>query len=142
MRQAIKNIISKFTPFIFFIVTTVMLPLQTFAQTTTTSSAPGCTALFAGSINNLKDIIDYATCLLTKSIVPLLFVLALAFFIYGVIHYFLNPDNVKARDDAKKYIIWALIGMFVLFSIAGLVEILRSTFGVSGSAIPLLPETQ
>lgn len=123
----------------------LLFPLVSFGQInvgSTTSSAPACNALFGGSINTLKDIIDYATCLITKSIVPLLYVIAIAVFVWGVIQYFLNPGNVKAREDARKYIIWALFGLFVLVSISGLVEILRNTFGISGNPIPLLPETQ
>ncbi len=124
-----------------------VVPSLAFAQLGTgtgtgTSSAPGCTALFAGSINNLKDIVDYGTCLITKSIVPLLLVIAIAVFVYGIIQYFLNPNNINEREKAKQYILWALIGMFVLFSISGLVQILRTTFGVTGNPIPLLPETQ
>lgn len=126
----------------FFVALFIMLPMVSFAQGQTSNSSPACDALFGGSINTLKDMIDYATCLIVKSIIPLLFILALAVFVYGVIQYFLNPNNAKAREDGRKYIVGALIGMFVLFSIAGLVEILRNTFGVEGSPIPLLPETQ
>jgi hypothetical protein len=119
------------------------LPILTFAQTGNgSSSSPVCDALFGGSINTFKDIIDYVTCLVIKSIIPLLFIGALATFIYGIVQYFLNPNNAKAREDAKKWMIWALIGMFVLFSISGLIEIIRNTFGITGGGIPLLPETQ
>ena len=118
----------------------MMLPVVSFAQTP--NSSPVCDALFGGSINTLKDIIDYVTCLIVKSIVPLLFVGALGFFVWGMIQYFLNPNSAKDRASGRQYMVWALIGMFVLFSIAGLVEILRNTFGVEGSPIPLLPETQ
>ncbi len=128
----------------------LLLPLVSFGQalpspnttTSNTSSSPVCQNLFNGSIDTLKDIIDYGTCLIKKSIIPLLYVIAIAVFVYGVIQYFLNPSNVKEREDAKKYILWALLGLFVLVSISGLVEILRNTFGVTGSTIPLLPETQ
>jgi hypothetical protein len=124
----------------FFVALLILLPAVSFAQTP--SSSPVCDALFGGSINTLKDIIDYATCLIVKSIIPLLFIVALAFFVWGIVQYFLNPNNSKEREKGRQYIVWALIGMFVLFSIAGLVEILRNTFGVEGSPIPLLPETQ
>jgi len=124
----------------FFVALLILLPAVSFAQTP--NSSPVCDALFGGSINTLKDMIDYVTCLIVKSIIPLLFIAAVAVFVYGVIQYFLNPNNAKAREDGRKYIIGALIGMFVLFSIAGLVEILRNTFGVEGNSIPLLPETQ
>lgn len=124
----------------FLVALFLMLPVVSFAQTP--NSSPACDALFGGSINTLKDMIDYATCLIVKSVVPLLFIGALAFFVWGMVQYFLNPNNAKKREDAREYMVWALIGMFVLFSIAGLVEILRNTFGVEGSPIPLLPETQ
>jgi len=143
-----KKILSSI--FSFLLIISAINPFIAFGQSitgstntsTTGSSAPACSSLFGGNISTLKDIIDYATCLISRSVIPLLFVLAIAMFVWGVVQYFLNPNNAKDRETARKYIIWALIGMFVLVSISGLVQILRVTFGVTGSPIPLLPETQ
>lgn len=125
----------------------LFFPSLSFAQLTTntgtsSSSAPACTQLFNGDINTVKDIIDYAICLIVKSIVPLLYAIAIMVFIWGVIQYFLNPNNAKEKESARKYILLGLTGLFVLVSVSGLVQILRETFGVTGSPIPLLPETQ
>lgn len=123
----------------------ILIPIQTFAQTqtnTTPSSSPACDTLLGGNIETIKDLIDWGTCIMVKSIVPILFVLALVVFIYGVIEYFLNPDSIQKRENARKYIIWALIGMFVIFTVPGIIEIIRNTFGISTNTIPLLPETQ
>lgn len=125
-----------------FLVQLTVLPVTLFAQTNTATSTPTCATLLSGSINNLKDIIDFATCLITKSVVPLLFTIAIVVFVYGVIQYFLNPNNIGERIKARQYIIFALLGMFVIFSVGGIIEILRNTFGVSTSVLPLLPETQ
>jgi len=120
------------------------LPFQALAQAqnTASSSSPQCQSLIGGNINNLKDIIDWATCMIVVSVTPLLWVLSLVVFVYGVIQYFLNPNSVNEREKARKYIIWALIGMFVIFTVGGIIDLIRNTFGVSGTTLPLLPETQ
>jgi hypothetical protein len=127
----------------------LILPFQVLAQPQTlpanqnlSSSTPQCQSLIGGDIDNLKDVIDWATCMIVDSIVPLLWILAFVVFIYGVIQYFLNPNNINEREKARQYIIWALVGMFVIFTIGGIVDLIRNTFGVSGSTLPLLPETQ
>ena len=138
----------KYTFLGFFLLTFLFAsgPVLVFAQNSdqsnTSSNALNCTSLLSGDINNLKDIIDLATCLLTRSVFPLLIVLAIAFFLYGVIQYYINPNNIAERDKAKDYILWALIGLFVIVSFWGLIEILRGTFGITGNALPILPETQ
>lgn len=135
-----KNILIALLGLVFLV-----LPLFVSAQTVSnnnTSSAPNCGTLLSGGINNFKDVIDLGTCLIRNSIVPLLTGIAVVMFMYGMISYFLNPNSVKEREDAKKYMLWALIGLFVLYSVTGILQIIRNTFGVSGGFTPLLPEVQ
>lgn len=134
-----KNIL-----FFFFGLMLLVVPFFVGAQTAvgSTSSAPNCGTLLSGGINNFKDVIDLGTCLIRNSIVPLLTGIAVVMFMYGMITYFLNPNSVKEREEAKKYMLWALIGLFVLYSVTGILQIIRNTFGVSGGFTPLLPEVQ
>jgi len=94
------------------------------------------------SNNSLKDItgiINWASCLLVKTIIPFLFALATVAFIWGVIQYYLNPDNEEKRKKGKSFIIGGLIALFVMLSVWGLVAILTNTFGLSNT-IPQLPQ--
>ncbi len=90
----------------------------------------------------LSGIVNYATCFLIKTIVPFLFALALAAFIWGVIQFYLNPENEEKRKKGKSFIVGGLIALFVMFSVWGLVGILTETFfkgdNISAPTLPTL----
>lgn len=63
-------------------------------------------------------------------VVPVIFALAFAVFLWGVFKYFfLHVDNESERAEGQKFVLWGIIGMVVLFSVWGLVNILLSTLG-------------
>ncbi len=90
-------------------------------------------------IDSIANIFNWASCTLIKAIVPFLITLATVAFIWGVIQYFLNPDNEEKRKKGKEYILWGLIALFVMVSMWGLVALLTDTFGVT-SLIPQLSQ--
>lgn len=83
-----------------------------------------------GSLDSLKEIFYYFSCFLGKIILPFLVTLAVVGFIWGVIQYFLNPDNEEKRKAGKSFIIWGLIALFVIVSVWGLVNVFSNTFGL------------
>ena len=95
-------------------------------------------------VKSLTDLINFFTCTLMDAVAPLLVSLAVVGFIWGIIQYFLNPDNEEKRKAGKKFMFWGLISLFVIVSIWGLVGILTHTFfGQSArSVMPHLPESQ
>jgi hypothetical protein len=65
-------------------------------------------------------------------VVPIIFALAFAFFIWGVLKYvFIDGLDPKKQATARSFIIWGILGMVVLFSVWGFVNIALSTFGIS-----------
>jgi uncharacterized membrane-anchored protein len=93
----------------------------------------------AGNINNITDFINFFTCTLMRAVVPLLVSLAVAGFVYGIIKYFLNPENEEKRKEGKTFMVWGLIALFVIVSIWGIVRIFSNSFGTGNPAIPFLP---
>jgi uncharacterized membrane-anchored protein len=87
---------------------------------------------------DLPSLIKYFTDLLVGWVVPLLVALAVVGFVYGVIQYFLYPDNEEKRKNGKTFMLWGLIALFVMVSIWGLVGILATSIGVK-AVIPGLP---
>lgn len=77
---------------------------------------------------------------LTGLILPVLIGVAVVYFIYEVFMYTIAGDQEK-KDAAKGGIVRGIIGIFVMVSVWGLVGILVSTFGTSGSGVtlPTLP---
>jgi succinate dehydrogenase/fumarate reductase cytochrome b subunit len=98
------------------------------------------------SITSLTTLIQFASCILAKGIIPLLVSVAVVAFIYGIIQFFLNPENEEKRKAGKSYMLWGIIALFVMVSFWGLVGILASTFTPGGTPntvkIPGLPTQQ
>jgi hypothetical protein len=90
-------------------------------------------------LKTLGNIVNWASCTLVKTVVPFLFTLASVAFIWGIIQYFLNPDNEEKRKKGKSYMIWGIVALFVMISMWGLVGILTDTFGIK-TLIPQLSQ--
>jgi len=53
---------------------------------------------------------------------------AVVAFVYNIIKYFILPSDSANRKEAGEYVMWSLIGFFVILSLWGMVNILISTF--------------
>jgi uncharacterized membrane protein YidH (DUF202 family) len=82
------------------------------------------------------DVINYVTCLIAKSVVPLIFTLAVVSFIWGVVQYVINNEEEAKKEKAKSFMIWGIIALTVMVSIWGIVSIVGGTFGIDTSVIP------
>ncbi len=73
--------------------------------------------------------------LVNNFVVPVIFAFAFAAFVWGIMNYFfLHVDDEKKRAEGRYFVLWGLIGMVVLFSVWGFVNILLSTLGVAPAA--------
>ncbi|MDE1919743.1 MAG: hypothetical protein KGH56_03565 [Patescibacteria group bacterium] len=69
---------------------------------------------------------------LNTAVVPVLFALALASFVWGVVSYFfLHGGDETKRAEGRQFILWGVLGMVVLFSVWGFVRLLLSTLGIA-----------
>lgn len=85
---------------------------------------------------SFKDYIGSGTTgivgLLNVVVVPVIFALAFLVFVWGIVNYFfLHGDDETQRDEGRKFVLWGLIGMIVLFSVWGFVNIMLSTLGIA-----------
>ena len=88
---------------------------------------------------NLKDLILFATCLLSRAVVPLLLGFAMVIFIWGVVQYVIATDDETKKKKGKMFMIWGIIALAVMISVWGLTKILSDTFGTNeGWVIPQL----
>lgn len=125
MNKIIKKLIT---------ITVISLPVVSFAQ-----ADPSGSLCDAKNIGTIGDILGWATCLLSNAVVPLLFAGALAVFVFGVVKFIGNSDS-KEQGKGKDFMIWGIVGLFVMISVWGLVNVLNVTFGVR-NVIPQLPVT-
>lgn len=77
----------------------------------------------------LEGVLSWGGCILNSYVTPLLVTIAMVFFIWGVIQYYLNPDNEEKKKKGKSFIIGGLIALFVIIAMWGLVGLLVHTFG-------------
>ena len=92
-----------------------------------------------GGSPKLKDLFDFVTCMIIRSIIPLVFGIAILIFIWGVVQFIGNGDNEEKRKEGKTFMIWGIIAITVMVSIWGFVAMLGKSFGVD-NAIPRLAE--
>jgi predicted PurR-regulated permease PerM len=73
--------------------------------------------------------------ILTETIIPIVFALAMLFFFWGIANYIRKEGNEK--DEARKAMVWGVIALFVLASVWGLVRLIQSEFGIRNTEIPV-----
>jgi len=85
---------------------------------------------------SFKDFVGSGTTgiigVLNTVVIPIIFTLAFIVFIWGVVNYFfIHGGEESKREEGRIFILWGIIGMAVLFSMWGIVNILLSTLGIA-----------
>ena len=71
--------------------------------------------------------------ILNNIVIPLIFAFAFAIFIWGIVNYFfLKGDDETERARGKQFALWGILGITLLFSVWGLLNLLLSTLGIGG----------
>ena len=78
----------------------------------------------------VDEIIGVVKSSLIRPVEGLLFALATLVFIYGVVEYMAGASNEEARTKGKTHMIWGLVGLFIMFSVSGIIAVLKNFFGV------------
>lgn len=74
----------------------------------------------------MDPLIDKIFRLAITPFLKFLFALAAIIFIFGVVEFILNADNEDKRAQGKKHIVWGIIGLFIMFSVWGIIEIIMN----------------
>jgi len=106
-------------------------------QSIKTTKAVSLPQASCGSITNFQGLV---TCIagLINDVIYLLIGIAVLLFIAGLIKYITAGGDEKQVAEAKHYIIFGIVALFVMTSVWGLVSILTNTFFSGGVAIPQL----
>ncbi len=74
-----------------------------------------------------KDYVVFLVSLINNEIVPIILGLSLVTFLWGMVHYYiLRGADTNEREHARSFMVWGLIGMVLLFTVWGLVNIAKS----------------
>jgi len=66
----------------------------------------------------------------------LLFGVAFVVFILGLVRFIRDADDAKGREQGKKSILWGIVGMVIMVSVYGIINITIGTIGGSTSDLP------
>ncbi len=113
--------------FYLFIIT-LSVPGLTFAQ-----SSASCDSI---KLKSLFNILIWLKCFIVGAIIPLIFALAFLFFLWGVFKFMMASDP-KSKQESQKLIWWGLVGLFVMVSVWGIIQILGNILGIE-STVPML----
>ena len=104
---------------------------------------------FAATIDSGQELAQFVIDFINNILVPLVFALAFIVFIFGVFQYFiLGAGNEEKREKGKSFMIYGIIGFFVMVSVWGLVHILTGTISLDnnvpqqGNGLPKAPHLQ
>ncbi len=78
------------------------------------------------------DFVDRSYYIVNSVLIPLAFSLCLLYFFWGVTKYIANSANSsqKAGEEAKRVMVWGLVGLFVAVSVWGIVRLIRTELNI------------
>ncbi len=93
-----------------------------------------------GSCQNIQNFAGLVGCFtsLINLLIPLVIGIAMFLFLWGLIKYITAGGDDKSTAEARKFMLFGIIALFVMVSVWGLVGILVNTFFSGGVAIPQL----
>ncbi|MCF7831851.1 MAG: hypothetical protein K9M36_03130 [Candidatus Pacebacteria bacterium] len=79
----------------------------------------------------LGDLLNAIYRHLINPVIAFIFALATLWFIVGVIKFLANGGNEQKKTEGKQHMLWGLIGMFVMVSVFGIMQLIVNTLGMS-----------
>lgn len=93
----------------------------------------------ASSLKTVKDVIlNLVVGCVLNPLVYIIIGLAVVVFLWGVIKFVISESDGD-KQKGKEFILWGIVGLFVMVSIWGLENILASTFNLNNSNIQVKP---
>ncbi|MBI5147679.1 MAG: hypothetical protein HZA37_00790 [Parcubacteria group bacterium] len=88
--------------------------------------------MFAFAITNIEELITTLEDIV-KAVIPLLMLIATVVFLWGIIGYIMAAGDEEKVKEARSHILYGLIGLFVMVSVWGLVNIIAGTLDLSST---------
>ncbi len=76
----------------------------------------------AGTVTSLSGIVN--------SLIPLLLTVAVVIFLWGLVKYLFKIGGEEGSKGGLQIMLWGIVGLFVMVSIWGLVQLLQQTLNV------------
>ncbi len=97
-------------------------------------------ASFNLATSNFKRVVEEVVSVLVI-VAPLLFVLTVLMFFWGLSKFILNSGNEADVTKGKNYMIWGILGLFVLLSAGAIINLVSGDLGLGGNSgiLPTIP---
>ncbi|MBI4114410.1 MAG: hypothetical protein HY445_01040 [Candidatus Niyogibacteria bacterium] len=66
--------------------------------------------------------------LVINPLITLLMIVGTVVFLWGLVEFLMNPDNEEKRSAGKRHMIWGIVGLFLMVSVWGIIQILCDFF--------------
>jgi NADH:ubiquinone oxidoreductase subunit 6 (subunit J) len=73
--------------------------------------------------------------MIINPLIVLLFVLAVAYFAWGVFQFLTNQDNEEQKTSGKRHMLWGIVGITIMMGVWTLLNIILNTFNIPKSEI-------
>ena len=81
------------------------------------------------ALETVDTLVDKLVAQIVNPLIGLAFAVAFVYFCYGVIEFIMNRDKEDKRTAGKQHMIWGIIGMAIMVSVFGIINLIMSTIG-------------
>ncbi len=81
---------------------------------------------------SLNDFISHVDAQIINPLIILLFVLALAFFLYGLFEFIANGANDEKKTTGKGHMLWGVVGLAIMMGVWSILTIIMNTLNIQG----------
>jgi hypothetical protein len=85
---------------------------------------------------SITTLVNSISKVILNPIIIFLFAAAVAYFLYGVVQYLMNPDNEEVRKKSKSQMVWGIIGLFIMVGVFGIMTLIKNTVGAKNITTP------
>ncbi len=75
------------------------------------------------SLNKIIGVLERG---LLYPFITLLFSLATAVFIWGIVQFLANPEDAEKKEDGKRHMIWSIVGLTVMLGAWGIIGLIQT----------------
>jgi len=75
-------------------------------------------------------LMDRIETVIINPLLLLLFAVAFLYFMWGMATFVWKSDSDEGRTTGIKHMLWGVIGMFIMVAVWGIINIIKSTFGI------------
>jgi hypothetical protein len=83
-----------------------------------------------------QSLVGILLVIIEDALIPLVLSAGVVVFMFGIVKYIAGGDDEQKRSSGRQFMIWGIVGFFVILGVQQLVGILVATFGLGGAGIP------